>query len=549
MDGIANRFVQLQGLQESLLKQIREFKQSGDPAKLPDIVEANRLDDELQDLARELDVPSDSSPSNNSRRRRSQINHQFRFVTDPSSTTPNDPSLFSVPEQPKSSTTSSRRSSLTLPVAPSLPASSRRSSIVQPPSIPATVTPIMSQTPQQVPTPSIDSSVSHLMAVPSLPSTPPPVPSEPVAADLLSPTSRQRRRQIESFQIPDPTPVSNDSIPDQSNPVSSETTESVVVVPQASSPPIASFGEFMKAFAQPPSEISSELSISEINENPPLEILQEAPPITRSPRRSTLNANLNYQIPPEQRVVYEPEKFSTPKTPSVVEQPIEPSVVDQVKDAFSGIVESLSEEISKPPAAPPLVTPSLPIPPRTPPRYDILATPDKSLRSRSPLRDSNRRRSALGAFTGTSNEGKFWESVHHQRIKVEKITTTVTAITALLDAHKTESGNIRVKKFGILGEYLFIKQREYRERLGRCVEAATTVPDPVVSPRSPPSMFETIRAVLLIQRYFRRFVKRRRDRIEAVKNLASTEATDARDKLRKRRLERKTAREDSLNVN
>ena len=543
MDGLANRFVQLQGLQESLLKQIREFKESGDPAKLPDIVEANKLDDELQDLARELDAPSDPSPSN-TRRRRSQVNHQFTFVAAPESIKP-EPSLFPITEQRQSSANSSRRSSLTLPVSTSQPASSRRSSIQ--PSQPALATPSLSQNPPQT----TSRETLSVRSSPKSTTTPSDLP-KPVSMDLLSPSSRERRRQIDSFYIQEE-PVLPEHMPDQPDPVADQISEqsdslsgqvpdevpdqsdsSSAAVPEKpeptfqpiSVPPVAvpSFGEFMKSFVQPPSEQSSELSFSEINEGP-TEVLEEAPPVTRSPRRSTIGANLNYQIP--QRTVYQPEMLTT-STPKP--EPTE-SVVDQVKDAFSGIVESLSQP----------VPPTAPTPP-TPPARRPVASPVPALPVRSPLHDSNRRRSAFGK-SADSTEAKFWETVHQQRIKAEKIGETVTIITTLLDAFKTESKKIRVRKFGILGEYLFKHQHEFLERGGKPAQA---VPDDSPSRVvAAPSMFDTVRAVLLIQRYFRRFVKRRRDRIEAVKSLATTEANDARDKLRKRRLERKAVREDS----
>ena len=118
---------------------------------------------------------------------------------------------------------------------------------------------------------------------------------------------------------------------------------------------------------------------------------------------------------------------------------------------------------------------------------------------------------------------------------------TLFAITSLLEIHRAESGKIRVGAFGILGEYLFEKQRKWAQ--GRDVpEKSDAKPNPTI-----PSIFESVRAVLLIQRYFRRFVQRRRERVEAVKSLAKTESSDARDKLRKRRLERRAEKREEIN--
>ena len=478
MDGIGNRFVQLQDLQESLLKQIREFKLTGDPTKLPDIVEANRLDDELQDLARELNSPADSSPSNE-RRRRSQISHQFTLVPtlDIIKTEPN---LISISDIESIANTSSRAHSIKSSSVSSPVSSSSRHSSIGPQRVYAvSATPVIS-TPQSSSSGPKSSSVSAVSSTPqSVLSTP-----LPVATQLLSP--RARRRQIDSFQVPENEPVIIEPDKDEE-----------LIPAKVVAPPLPSFGDLMKNFANFPSEESSE--VSEIDNSIPLE---EAPDVSRSPRRSA--TVLNFRIP--ERVVYEPntaDEIASPETKPVEKPPIylpEPQVERRP------VVARLSE--------PPI-------------------------RSESPLRDSNRRRSVFSK--PETNGSKFWESVHQQRVKMDKISQTLFAITSLLEIHRAESGKIRVGAFGILGEYLFEKQRKWaqvRDVFGK----SDAKPNPTI-----PSIFESVRAVLLIQRYFRRFVQRRRERVEAVKSLAKTESSDARDKLRKRRLERRAEKREEIN--
>lgn len=492
MEGIANRFVQLQGLQESLLKQIREFKESGDPNKLPDIVEANKLDDELQDLARELDAPSDTSPSN-ARRRRSQVYQQFSFASPPIDLPIPPIPLSTIQSSTSSRATSVRESSLssrTISVKESSSSSSRRSSLSKISlSLPSSrsETPIVSAgTPAQV--------TPELVVIPT-------APLEPVSWDLLSPNARQRRRQNDSFQLPPDVPPTTDFPTPVSSNVTSSSQPAPVVLP--------TFSEIMKSYPHQPSEESSEISLSEIsNVVEQQQQLEEAPVVTKSPRRST--TSLNYQI--TERTLYEPpavavaESSETPPPVMELPKPVElPTPIER----------------SKIPTSPLVTTPS---------------------RTMSPLRDSNRRRSAMARPETTSS--KFWDSVHQQRIKTEKIFSLVSTISSVLESHKNESRNIRVNKFGILGEYLFQQQRELVARLEQHgfpnKEASENSSGGVAPAPTHPSMFDTVKAVLLIQRYFRRFVKRRRDRIEAVKNLANAEANDAREKLRKRRLERKT---------
>ena len=57
MDALQTRFSRVQDLQNDFLNRIKQFRVTSDPSVLPDVSDADRLDDELEDIARELSQP------------------------------------------------------------------------------------------------------------------------------------------------------------------------------------------------------------------------------------------------------------------------------------------------------------------------------------------------------------------------------------------------------------------------------------------------------------------------------------------------------------
>ena len=55
MDGILDRFGELKQLQESFLERVREYKRTGNNSLLPDIIEADRIDQELESIIGQLE--------------------------------------------------------------------------------------------------------------------------------------------------------------------------------------------------------------------------------------------------------------------------------------------------------------------------------------------------------------------------------------------------------------------------------------------------------------------------------------------------------------
>jgi hypothetical protein len=125
----------------------------------------------------------------------------------------------------------------------------------------------------------------------------------------------------------------------------------------------------------------------------------------------------------------------------------------------------------------------------------------------------------------------------------------------------TDDNALKVKQFGILNEYLFKQEREYLEKIYNAdntkfigstnveekgsggsyvINKGPSLNDPEVVQKSggKDDEYRRILAVRLIQKIFRKYLVRKKEQNEAIKNLAETENIDAKEKLRKRRLER-----------
>jgi hypothetical protein len=151
--------------------------------------------------------------------------------------------------------------------------------------------------------------------------------------------------------------------------------------------------------------------------------------------------------------------------------------------------------------------------------------------SMSPLRQLNKRREIF-----SNPEINFWARVRHERTLIDEMIQMINDANALTKAPL----EVCVGKYGILNEYLFQQQRKIltEKRIEESNPAHVGVTVDIEALKNPRRLGTMLTSVLRIQRYYRKFSARRKQRLEDLKNLAVTESSDARNKLRQRRLDR-----------
>jgi hypothetical protein len=466
LERLHSRFQRLQGMQNEFLSRIKEYRLTKDPSLLPAVAEADRLDTELKDIARELsDTDSDESGDED----------------------------FGVPPKTKATT----------------------EEVVK---IPEKLV--------DLPQPTIEE--GHTLE------ELPPDRSSPVIhesketkpdddASANSPGSRRRKR-MDSFVV-----VSD---------------ASAAVAKSASPPPattiIPSFGEVIKQAVD-----EGELSLPD-NESSAPETFDEPPPTYRR----------------EEEVQSPGPTLSLVPTQSVV-------IIEEQKD--------LTYISPTPPASPPpVVVPTVLSPPPA-----VVSTPQSA--HQSPLGRSNDRRKLLPQLS--KDPTKYWLHVRAERERMGSILALLKQLDEVQSEIRKDFVNIKVRPIGITGEYLFTKRAVAAPTADEPIpdpppqpvevpepETMPEVGQPVIEAEKPveesefPSsstvamgMFNSwisqftsasaeprpkaptsvIWATVTIQKWFKKWSARRKEKLASLASMAEAEAVASREALRKRRRERR----------
>ena len=548
---LRDRFERVQAMQEDFLTRIRQYRLTKDPLLLPAVTEADRLDDELVDIARELSQ-SDSDD-----------------------------------EAPV-------RISIDLPPVPNM--SRRRISA------PVVVTDVqpgvcLDEIPPERSSPVIGPSSNHedsavLVDLEYDRSNP-----QIEASASPSTGGGLRRKRMDSFVV------------------MRDATEAVAktpVSPGNSGTVIPSFGEVMK-HAMDDGELSlseNESSAPETFDEPPptyrkddlerpekrLEIVPTQPVVVLEEPR-----DLTYISP------------TPPTSPPPMVAPSRPNFLSPQPEVVSNMLVTQPETISptmlfSPPvlAQPQVFLPTLLSPGNAP---ALLSPLERDRNKQSPLGRVNERRKALSDLS--SEPAKYWQHVRAERERMESILETLGQLETVQSEIRKDFENLRVRPIGVTGEYLFRKHRKSIaadsspgvvvagddiDRATGGLEVTGSEPaQPIEAPQSTPPAaelvevvpsspsgeahvvtedglpsspsvgvvdmwnswmgqftaapqppprelpFKVVWAVAFIQRWYRRWSARRKEKLAWVASIAETEAVAAREALRKRRRDRRQA--------
>ena len=575
---LQDRFRSIQSMQDNFLNRVRQFRASGDPSVLPDVQEADRLDDQLQDIVRALtsgETSSDSSPSVSSSRRRSRSSlRQFEVATEPMSGRITPPSL----------TPSSKGSSASSTPVLSTSVSPRRrrlhsfvitdAPVVVPPTFSDVMKEVISneQPDDAVSVPSVEEDVVNVVnADDAKPSGDPVNVSDDEIIDLGH-EAEDAGDGAAGVRLESPpahpvltvsAPLSLESPPRE--PIVAAPDIPPVQTPATTSPP-------------PPSEPTPVAPTSPVTEPP--QVPPTLPDITPD---STAAGRLDWSLFTQLAVAAAPILPASPLPTSPTDELFPTGEVDKsdtevpppTEEPVELVYVSPTPPASPPPPSspPPVVLPSPPSrrqhpvfsPPAASPPH--LPTPTRVGRPpvapSSPLLKSNERRRAAPAMTVES----FWKDVRRDREVVEDIVAILDDCVAVHTQFVQDTKSIRVRQFGVIGEYLFRPPKPTttipatttterqpsgerpastsRRTSGRCTPnytpaAGASEGGQGVEAKPLKAKFtELTSAVSTIQRWYKKWAARRRERIANTASLAESEAVDARAALRKRRQERR----------
>ena len=474
-EDLQGRFEKVQTLQGDFLNRIREYRTTRDPSILPDIQDANKLDDELEDIARELshgdadppqtEVVISALPVSVQRRRRPATQPVAKEAVD-DNMVPLD--LYIMKRDSDDN--------VKLTDAPPQRAS--------PTGLPAAV-PLLDE---QLLDATTDKSVS-------LPSLDDDIPLGGTAESLQNTPRSRRKKRLDSFVV-----MNNASE------VAVQRVESPVVVP--------TFGEVIKN-AVDHGEIvvgDSESSVPETYDEPP-PTFRKDPTINRGPSVPAPIFKVVESLPdiPIQESVSKKESLRIESIPVSQILAASPVVVGPLlasnEPARAHFPPDLSYVSPTPPASPPpkepVIQPELtyasPTPPSSPPKANTeiressepaglvyrgiekkgssqvsdrsdsenekIPTPRKAYspaafdpRARSPARNfsplgrsNERRRTSMTE----EDQSRYWRHVRAERERYEKILSTISQIKEVQDQLKKDFTQTRVKAVGITGDYLF----------------------------------------------------------------------------------------------
>jgi hypothetical protein len=469
LDSLKSRFDRVQSLQNDFLNRIKEYRVSRDPSVLPDLREADRLDDELEDIVREL---SDSDISSE------QVVEASPRL------------LFLAPRSLEETVVSMELDDQIIERASPRAVAEVPEDLVLETMIPDNGSEQrLDIAPIDNPEPSRTESASEEI---------------PLGGSAESP---RRRKRLDSFI------VVNDA-------------KSAVDPQAASSPkPVPTFGQVVKEAVTQGDLEDSESSVAETYDEPP-------PTVRR-------------------------RDFVVEKTPTL----------------FTSGLPELMYASPTPPTSPPPLEPA------------NTRSPSPTRRKISPLTRSNERRHSSPL---RNDPAAFWRRVRAEREGFDSIMETLEKISKMNERIRKEFESVRVKPVGITCGYLFKleeKKAEDMQEQELAVEGdprkeeevmapppeasgpdATTSPlindftswisnlmespgkpeavvtaDPVVfSPnarrrRSVQAGWEVMHAVVTIQKWYRRWGARRKEKMASMASMAEVEAVAARETLRRRR--------------
>ena len=461
---LGDRFERLQGMQSEFLSRIKEYRVTKDPSVLPEVHEADQLDDELEDIARALsDTDSEESPPSDS----------SESFSDTSSENVSKDSRKGGEKIPKS-----------LP-----PANSE-------------ITPEGQEPTQE--------RLEDLIVEKSQPSitTEPEEPHSPPRRDSLdsetSPTSRRRKR-LDTFV------VVSDAV-------------SAVAKPPTVTEQFPSFGDVMKRMVEETQlgEAEIESSAPETFDEPPPTYRTNDPVVDNLTYISPTPPGSPPRKIDEEKPVVNLAEFLTPKTtiaetyssvvlvpktviesptrdtiPSIVYSPktvIEsptklsfPSIVSnpktvfepQVKESLHSVVSNAKTVLEAPtktsfpsvvkqevfslaPEIPPTATTGIVFgdnrkssPRKTEqtfnsPQVYKPRSPGEPSRELSPLGRTNERRKSVGP-----DPGKYWRRIRAEREGVNAILEKIAQIESINERIRNDFRDVKVRPAGITGEYLF----------------------------------------------------------------------------------------------
>ena len=211
-------------------------------------------------------------------------------------------------------------------------------------------------------------------------------------------------------------------------------------------------------------------------------------------------------------------------------------------------VETLTYISPTPPASPPLLVPCIS---PTPPVADELTGTSKTEPAfskpplvLSPLLRSNERRKKAVLSDPSGASVKFWKDVRDNREKADQVLLLLTQAIDLQAAFRKDASRIRVRPFGITGEYLFRSKTCNKQD----VMISSESPEPVIQvapveipllPQRRKFSSRYLSAILAIQRWYKRWSLRRKETLAMAAGSAEVEAVETRAVLRKRRGDRR----------
>ena len=210
--------------------------------------------------------------------------------------------------------------------------------------------------------------------------------------------------------------------------------------------------------------------------------------------------------------------------------------------------ETLTYISPTPPASPPLLVPCKS---PTPPVADELTGTSKTEPAfckpplvLSPLLRSNERRKKAVLSRPSGASVKFWKDVRDNREKADQVLLLLTQAIDLQAAFRKNASRIRVRPFGITGEYLFRSKNSNKQD----VMISSESPEPIIQvapveipllPQRRKFSSRYLSAILAIQRWYKRWSLRRKETLAMAAGSAEVEAVETRAVLRKRRGDRR----------
>jgi hypothetical protein len=471
-----DRFGRVQIIQDDFLNRIREYRATRDPSILPDIQDANKLDDELEDIARELSHGEAEPPPaalfvpvaavSTQRRKRAVDKSADKVAVESNSVSPDvslekwgtddDVNLIDAPPQ--------RASPVGLPASNPWPEE-----------------------------PLVDSTTEKPLSLHSFDDE---IPFGGTAESLQDTPRSRRKKRLDKFVV-----MNNASD------IAVKRGESPVVVP--------TFGEVMKNAVDHGdiAVVDSESSVPETYDEPP-PTFRNDPPVSKGAAagpETTLKKVESFAESGVQDALSKKESLrieSIPVSQILAAPPVlTTSLLTSSEPVLPVFPVNLSYISPTPPASPPLneqtiqrePTYASPTPPSSPPKANLeitggsepvgliyegidkkgsgrvsdrsdsdnekVPTPRKPFspaafdaprrspaRNFSPLGRSNeRRRTSMNE----EDHHRYWRHIRAERERYEKILSTISQIKEVQDQLKRDFTQTRVKAVGITGEYLF----------------------------------------------------------------------------------------------